>query len=152
MRLLIVTLILIIGTSSLCFGQITGNLNVKDPKAIELTDEIVKLLCAKGWDFIKLIENIRGTETEYKNQNSASKPTFDCNGEFWDDFRGRGKWKKINNQYLQVTITIESNNYLKSKLKGAWAIYEISDSTLVLTKVLTSSGDWKKQYYFKRAK
>lgn len=53
----------------------------------------------------------------------------------------------VNHRFIKFTRVLKS--YMNStELNGSYAIYEITDSTLVLAQVLTSSGDWVKLFQF----
>jgi hypothetical protein len=122
-------------------AQITGNLNVKDPKALEITAERIQMLCGKTWWGLQINETKRG-EKEKRDIRETIK--FLCNGEIDGKY---GKWEAINSQFLQIKRSIE-RKHAYFIFNGPYYIYEISDSTLVLAQVLTSNGDWVKELMF----
>ncbi len=129
-------------------GQITGNLNVKDPKAIAITENKVKMLCGNKWLGLKIIETRRGLTKERELRETVE---FPCDGEY-KSYGGinDGVWEVVNNQFIRVTMSTKNRNR-RYTLNGSYSIYELLDSTLIFGQVLTSSGDWVKQFLFTRS-
>jgi hypothetical protein len=130
-------------------GQITGNPNVVDPMALPITTDLQRMLCGKEWHCLNIIETRRGVR-EDRTQSHLPVVEFGCNG----DFAGPGisdreaKWKIVNSQFLEIRSAVPPRRTSQPLLWGAYSVYAISDSTLVLGRILTSSGDWTKEYVF----
>jgi len=85
------------------YGQITGNLNVKDSKALEITPTVIEMICGKEWWGLKIKENKRGEKEERDNRETIK---FLCNG----DVDGKnGKWEVINQLFIKITRPAEKN-------------------------------------------
>ncbi len=122
-------------------AQITGNLNVKDPKALEITQTTIEMLCGKMWYPLQIHEIKRGEKQDRDNRGSIK---FLSNG---DLFAKDGKWEVINRQFIKIIRPSERKNS-NFVLNGAYSIYQISDTALVFAQVLTSNGDWVREYTF----
>jgi hypothetical protein len=128
------------------FGQITGNPNVTDPKALQIDSAVLKALTNKKWRCITLRET-RSTDThEWKCYDVI---------EFLGDDKIKtgldsGKWTIGNKAYIDISRP--ALRATQGHLVGTYSIYELSDSILVLSKILTSTGDWRKEFSFRNEK
>jgi hypothetical protein len=125
-------------------AQITGNPNVRDPRAMVITKEVESILCAKKWSLTRRVETKRGVVDQLMAYGGAS---FQPDGTFSQGSEVGSKWETVGQQYINITHNPQNKN-LRGMLSGAFSIYTINDSTLVLGKILTSSGDWTREYYF----
>ncbi|PCH84279.1 MAG: hypothetical protein COB88_11365 [Flavobacteriales bacterium] len=97
------------------------------------------------WFSIKLIENIDSEIDTFRwsggvHYQKDSTLKAGC----------EGKWR-IHKKKLIVHQLNCTKSGRSQRLIGAFAVYEITDTTLVLVKLLTSNGSWKKKYYFRDA-
>ena len=115
----------------------------KDDKLlIELNDSVLKKIIGKWWLSSKLIENI---DNEIDTLSWSGSVHYQKDSTL--KARCEGKWRIHSNKLIvhQLSCTQSGRS---QPLIGAFAVYEITDTTLVLVKVLTSNGSWKKKYYF----
>ena len=131
------------------FAQITGNLHIKDSSAIQLDSTAVFSLLGK-WKLMETVEFIRDEE---QIRDRGIIVDFDTKGDIITSWcvgcheENAGKWKVINEQTIKFNDNrAEENRYLA----GEWAVYKLTDDEMILAKVLTSSGDWKKLHYLSR--
>lgn len=128
-------------------AQITGNPNVTDRSAINLDSKAVNSMIGK-WKLIRTVEYIqndeqvrdRGIIVEFDKEGTIiTSWCIDCHQE------KAGQWQVINEQ----TLKFYDNRTEESRyLAGDWVVYKITDQEMILAKVLTSSGDWRKFHYF----
>jgi hypothetical protein len=97
----------------------------------------------KKWNCEKVIETRRGQVFELPTITSF---TLSSDGKV-HGYGASGQWNAVENKFLKFVIDKKKSSH-KGRLVGAYSIYELSDSTLVLAQVLTSSGDWIKEYRF----
>jgi hypothetical protein len=123
-------------------GQITGKSNTPDPRALAITADLQSRLVDRIWFGSQVLEVRRGT-TENRERYHGSV-TFDRQGKLIGQWDGEiGSWLTVNQQVVQITIT-KGTQFLG----GAYSIYELTDSTLVLGQILTSTGDWTREHRF----
>jgi hypothetical protein len=136
-------------TSTYTFGQITGNTNVVDPMALKIDGGVLNMLMGKKWKCEDVIETRRG---EVINYGSDIRIEFLLGGKIINTiFRNdSGAWKVVNTQYL--ILSWPQKNHSRWRLAGSFSIYKVSDSIALLAQVLTSNGDWRKEYLFKNQK
>jgi hypothetical protein len=130
-------------------AQITGNPHIKDSSAIKLNAKAVNTMIGK-WKLVRTIESIqneelvsdRGIIIDFDIQgNITTSWCIDCHQE------KVGQWQVINERTIKFDINrAEGNKYLA----GEWVVYKLTDQEMILAKVLTSSGDWKKFHYLSR--
>ncbi|HEX6222869.1 MAG TPA: hypothetical protein VFZ52_00565, partial [Chryseolinea sp.] len=126
-------------------GQITGNTNTRDPRAKQISHEYRDALCGKEWICLKLIEIRRGVRDEYDQHGRIVE--FGPDGQFKCSPKYDGTWTIVDDQFIKISLSTFSKN-VKPLLNGAYSIYALSDSTLVLGQILTSSGDFTREYTF----
>lgn len=130
-------------------AQITGNPHLKDSSAIKLDSKAVNSMIGK-WKLLKTVEYIhneeqvrdRGIIVDFDNEGTIiTSWCIDC-------YQIKaGQWQILN----EKTIKFDDNETeIRKYLAGDWAVYKLTDQEMILTKVLTSSGDWKKFQYFSR--
>ena len=119
-------------------GQITTNVNVIDPKALPLTDAVVSKILKKDW-YVHQILDVKRRDTTQQNWGSRH---FYLN-EDGSIKNSSSRWVNVANHHIEIQTE------LPNFFSGAFAVYEANDSSLVLTKVLTSSGDWTRTIKFK---
>ena len=113
-----------------------------NPDAIELDDKKTNLLTSKRWVGGKVLFINRGDTTR--------TICYSCSLHYSNDgsyiFQNTGKWKIIENKVIEH---IPDESHRDSKLFGGmYSVKQLSDSILVITKVLTSSFDMSRIYYF----
>lgn len=137
-------LVLSLANVPVAWSQITGNVHVKDPKALAITADLHAALCGKKWHCLRMVETRRSVWDEF--EDCEKNVEFSCNGEYNPGYIADGTWAIVNEQYLKISPTNRPNS--RNVLSGAYSIYSLSDSTLVLGQILTSTGDWTKEYTF----
>jgi thiol-disulfide isomerase/thioredoxin len=130
-------------------AQITGNPNVTDINAINLDSKAVISMIGK-WKLVKTVEHIQNDE---QVRDRGIIVDFDKEGTIitsWciDCYQEKaGLWQILKEQIIKFDDNrAEKNRYLA----GEWVVYKLTDQEMILAKVLTSSGDWKKYHYFSR--
>ncbi|MEI9920888.1 MAG: hypothetical protein WDO14_19150 [Bacteroidota bacterium] len=139
MQLRITILYLFLLTTNVVMAQITGF--ATDPKAIPITAEAQMKLSGKTWYCSKLIEVRRTARQEFEPFHKTIE--FKPGGQY----NKNGTWTIVNDQFIKITEPEVAPN-AKPFLSGAYSIYALSDSVLVLGKILTSSGDFTREYTF----
>ncbi len=130
-------------------AQITGNPNVEDANAVKLDAEVVNRITGK-WKLIKTVDYLKYEEQEWDRGIIVD---FDQEGSIvssWCDGchqEKTGEWKIINEQSIKF-YSIQPD--VSTFLAGDWVVYKLTNDEMILAKVLTSSGDWKKFQYFSR--
>lgn len=132
-----------------CYSQITGNLHVKDTNAIKLDTKVLKKFVGK-WKFTKSQEIFHEEEQIKKREIIID---FDLGGELSTSlcvgcYEEKSGFWRIHNDNL---VTISGSQTFNNKyFKGEWHLYKLNKDEMVLAKVLTSSGSWKKMLFFSR--
>lgn len=137
-------------------GQITGNLRVKDNNAVPLDQAALNKLAGK-WKLLRTEEYLRGQTTSqergmlFEFGREGSLHASWCVGCYQELV---AKWEVLDERVLNLR-ELEHQKELERRenssfLAGSWAVYKLSDDALILAKVLTSNGDWKKIHYFSR--
>jgi hypothetical protein len=130
-------------------AQITGNPHVKDSSAIQLDAKAVSTMMGK-WKLVR-------TEDHFQNEERVSDRgmivDFDDQGSMTGSWcvgcpqEIMGQWQVLHER----TIKFDNNRVEATKfLAGEWAVYKLTEQEMILAKVLTSSGDWKKFQYYTR--
>jgi hypothetical protein len=135
--------VMLVLSTHLLSAQITGMPGVIDPNALPLDVVEISALYNKEWNCQKMIETRRGAVRESSLFTSV---TFFDDGKF-SELLQTGQWKVIDSKFISI-LPAHTKAAPRRYITGAYSIYKISDSTLVLGQVLTSSGDWKKEYWF----
>ncbi|MDF9794946.1 hypothetical protein OKW21_000209 [Catalinimonas alkaloidigena] len=130
-------------------AQITGNPYVKDSSAIKLDTKAVNTMIGK-WKLVRTEDHFqneervsdRGMIVDFEEDGAMiSSWCVDCHQEIL------GQWQVLNEQ----TIKFDNNRAEATKfLAGEWAVYKLTEQEMILAKVLTSSGNWKKFQYYSR--
>jgi hypothetical protein len=116
-----------------------------NPDALQLTDSRIQLLTSSPWKSYLVDTYIRGThiKNDIKVILKYSKEgLFEYKG-------GDGVWMILEDHFVKHIMIDEGNRYNNYKFGGIYAVTELSDSTLTLTKILTSSYDMQRTIYFK---
>ncbi|MEK6479811.1 hypothetical protein WJR50_19875 [Catalinimonas sp. 4WD22] len=135
-----------------CFqtnAQITGNPYVEDSSAITLNAKAVNNMIGK-WKLVRTKEYIqneervsdRGIIIAFEQQGALTTSwCVDCHQE------KAGQWQVLDERNIKFDVTqAEEIRYLA----GDWVVYKLTKKEMILAKVLTSSGDWKKIHYLSR--
>lgn len=119
-------------------AQITGSPHAVDTLAVKLTDDVVSKLQNVKWYLHEHITVLRGDTSLFNVWTTL---------QFLDGGRidGGGTWQR-SDRFLTLTPPPEKRNAV---LNGHYSVYTITDTCLVIAKVLTTSGDFKKLYAFK---
>jgi len=112
-----------------------------NPNAIQLTDTCLKLLTSHSWRGIQINLDVRGTLTETAGRGVLK---YSKDGTF--TYRRSGTWKLIEGRYIKHEFEEEIEKEIN--FGGIYAVTELTDSILTLTKLLTSSHDMHRTMYF----
>lgn len=131
-------------------AQITGNPHVVDSSAIQLDAKAVSTMMGK-WKLVRTEDhfqneervNDRGMIIDFEEDGAMiSSWCVGCHQETL------GQWQVLDEQ----TIKLDNNRAEEATkfLAGEWVVYKLTEQEMILAKVLTSSGDWKKFQYYSR--
>lgn len=118
---------------------------LSNPHAIELTGRNLELLKSCDWNIKRIDTKTR--ENVIDNKGFGSLEYFG-NGTF--QYRGsKGTWELIDSKFLNHKL---DNYKAEGRLNfgGIYSATELTDSTLVLTKLLTSTNDMSRTIYLKK--
>ncbi len=138
------TVALIFICSQISLAQITGLPGI-DPNAMPISAADISVLHNKKWNCEKIVETRRGEVMERELRTSI---TFLEDGKFIESFLHSGNWTTVENKFVNITGVQKGKLAARVLMRGSYSVYKITDSTLVLGQILTSSGDWKKEYWF----
>ena len=123
----------------------TSSFELNNPHSIPLDNSSLDVLTSGFWRVFK-DEMESGGKTASCPKNISicyySDGTFFYNG-------STGSWEVVEGRYIQHKLKKEDQERLN--FGGIFSVTEISDSTLALTKLLTSSHDMKRTLYLKPA-
>ena len=114
-----------------------------NPNSIVLDNERIQQLTSEYWRIYQDdVENRGTTRSTKKNISFCYYPngTFFYNG-------ASGKWRILENRYIEHTLDAEDLNRLN--FGGIFSVLRLTESNLVLTKLLTSSHDMKRTILLK---
>lgn len=122
----------------------TKNFELDNPNSLPIDTESMEALTSGYWRVYKDETESRGTVTSTsKNISMCYYPdgTFFYNG-------STGTWKVLEDRYIEHKL---DNKQAESRLNfgGIFSLTELDNSTLVLTKLMTSSHDMKRTLYLK---
>jgi len=132
------------------FGQITGNPNVKDLKAVVLDSTTTQRLIGK-WSWLWFEESRRENERVIDKDCSSIGVRSDGTilvEECWEGqscFSYKGKWRISQNNVIEIAFAKVFRN---SKLEGPWVIYTLTSDEMTIVRILTSTGDWQVKNVF----
>lgn len=140
MRKLCLMIFILSGTSNL-FSQVKS-FELDNPKAILLNQQNLKLLTSEKWRIIRVDTENRGNVTETKAYGSLQ---YQPNRTF--KYRsGEGTWQLIDNKYIKHKLNNQKDED-RFNFGGIYALTSLTDSTIILVKVLTSSNDMSRTIY-----
>jgi hypothetical protein len=117
-----------------------------NPEALKLNKKRIELLTSRAWEFKQLDVYIRGDKTTYHPflEKLVYKPdgTYSCR-------QTTGTWKVEYNRYLVHTASNEQAGP-RDPVLGIYAVTQLNDSSLILTKLQSSAGDMKRSLTFNR--
>ena len=116
-----------------------------NPEAIQLTDSCLKLLTSQAWQNIQIETDVRGSLTKFDGTGVLN---YSDDGTF--TYRRSGVWEIIEGKYIRHEFEDEIEKEIN--FGGIYAVSELTDSVLTITKLLTSSHDMKRTMYFRRQK
>lgn len=115
--------------------------------AIELTAGKLNLLLAHPWEATHVDLNNRGVLTETQRWTSLD---YKNDGTF--EYAGfRGRWSIVENKYIRHKLNSREEE-TRSNFGGIYAVTLLTDSTLTLVKLLTSTHDMKRMLYFQESR
>jgi len=115
---------------------------LENRKALKLTENRLQMLMNKEWR-VKKVETYNRGNTDVSTFSNFGRIkynpdwTFNCN-----NLKCDGAWTIIEGKYIRHRL--ERQDEIKKNFGGTYAVTFLSDTTLVLTKVLTSSKDMKR--------
>jgi hypothetical protein len=130
-------------------AQITGNPHVKDSSALMLNSAAVQNILGK-WKLLRTVEYLHHEE---QSRDRGLIVAFDKKGSITTSWcpdcqeENAGRWEILHEQTIKFSGgTSQESRYLA----GDYVVYTLTENELILAKVLTSSGDWRKFQYFSR--
>ncbi|WP_224995770.1 hypothetical protein [Cesiribacter sp. SM1] len=132
----------------------TKNFELLNPDAIELTEEQLAYLTTRMWKVNSVDTQIRD---EIVNTKGWAFLEFGAGNGF--EYGGKsGNWALLENKYFRYQLN-NPEDEARLNFGGIYSVTSLTDSTLVLSKVLTSARDMKrtihlynfKYFYDKRA-
>lgn len=138
MRLSWLTILLIQLNSA--FAQITAIPGTTDPRAIEI--DSTKLICRR-WYFLDFFE-WRRADTTHETKDYDLE--LESDGTATYRYR-KISWRIVGSNRLEFSAT-KGRRPEQGFPTGRFSLYELTDTTLVLGQILTSTGDWRKEFWF----
>jgi hypothetical protein len=140
------TFILIVLSYSISFdipAQVKS-FEYNNPEAIQLNDEKIDLLTSQLWRVYKTIFEYRGHIIE-----TSANESFSYNSDFsFSYYDSQGVWTLIDQKYIRHQLNMKGDEG-RLNFGGIYSVTTLTDSTLILTKLLTSSHDMKRTMYLK---
>lgn len=115
-----------------------------DAKRISSTD--FNLLLSKTWVADSLVLISKDNRTSSIISRAGSRLTYESNGKYHYGSHA-GEWQILKKRYIQHDLTTLNSPH-QMTLGGIYIITELSDSTLILSKSVTSSHDTKRVMKF----
>jgi len=130
------------------FGSLFMNAQVKsfelsNPSAIQMDNVNLEQVTSKRWIAYKLNTTIRGDLTETKKKFSL---VYNEDNTFTYG-RSEGIWELIDDKYIKHTLNDEEDES-RFNFGGIYGVTTLTDTTLTLTKLLTSSHNMKRIIHF----
>jgi len=117
-----------------------------NPEALKLTKKRIELLTSRAWEFKQLDVYVRGDNSTYYPflEKLVYKPdgTYSC-------AQLTGTWKVQYNRYLVHTAGAKQAGP-RDPVLGIYAVTQLNDSSLILTKLQSSAGDMKRSLTFNK--
>jgi len=117
-----------------------------NPEALKLNKKRIDLLTSRAWDFKQLDVYVRGDKSTYYPflEKLVYKPdgTYSC-------AQLTGTWKVQYNRYLVHTAGAKQAGP-RDPVLGIYAVTQLNDSSLILTKLQSSAGDMKRSLTFNK--
>ena len=117
-----------------------------NPEALKLNKKRMELLTSRAWEFKQLDVYIRGDKGTYYPflEKLVYKPdgTYSC-------AQLTGTWKVQYNRYLVHTAGAKQAGP-RDPVLGIYAVTQLNDSSLILTKLQSSAGDMKRSLTFNK--
>jgi hypothetical protein len=127
-------------------AQVVEYFEYKNPKAIELTSDVIDLLTNHQWYSYLIIDYVRD-DTILTNYHHFTLK-YDMNGIYmFNDVEGN--WFVKKGRYLENSV-IDTSKFGRHTMPfgGIYGILEINDTLLYIAKLQTSSNDMKREIYF----
>jgi hypothetical protein len=143
----------IVGTACLFMVTLPGFSQRKyyefnNPEALKLNKKRIELLTSRAWEFKQLDVYIRDDKSTYypflEKLVYRSDGTYSCR-------QMTGTWKVQYNRYLVHTAANEQAGP-RDPVLGIYAVTQLNDNSLILTKLQSSAGDMKRSLTFNKWK
>ncbi|AHM63397.1 hypothetical protein D770_25770 [Flammeovirgaceae bacterium 311] len=135
-RISIVLLFLLVST---CSVAQTKNFELLNPDAIDLSQEQLKYLTTHSWKVDRINTRIRD---ETVNTKGWAFLEFGEGNKF--KYGGKsGEWELVENRYIRYQLKNQEDE-ANFNFGGIYAVIALSDTTLTLAKILTSTHDMKR--------
>jgi len=122
----------------------------EDDSALTITPEVLNKLQSTEWVLVKRCYEFKGIESPSSNisRGQIGQVLYGPDSLMVSERRD-GKWF-VHQQKILMHLWRDEKWLRDSEwVQGPFAIYSISDSSLVLAKLLTSDNTWRKYSYFK---
>ncbi|HEX5169890.1 MAG TPA: hypothetical protein VFW11_12015 [Cyclobacteriaceae bacterium] len=127
-------------------GQVRS-FEFSNPFAIELTTENLEMIMAREWRVVQVDTENRGNITETKGRSSLK-----INGDKTFNYSGKkGNWEILEGKYINYRLDSKDDETVLN-FGGIYAVTNVTDTTLTLTKLLTSTHDMKRIIYLEDSK
>ncbi len=117
-----------------------------NPEALRLNKKRSELLTSRAWEFKQLDVYIRGDKGTY--YPFLEKLVYKLDGTY-NCRQLKGTWKVQYNRYLVHTANDEQAG-AEDPMRGIYAVTQLNDSSLILTKLQSSAGDMKRSLTFNK--
>ena len=124
-------------------GYTQAKFELTNRKAIRLKENRIKFITDKEWRIEKLETYVR-EDTVISTFGRGGNLKYNVDGTFHYGIV-KGKWSVIEGKYIKHFLGRE--DAIKMNFGGTFAVTSLTDTDLVLTKLLTSSHDMKRVIY-----
>jgi hypothetical protein len=116
-----------------------------NPEALKLNKKKVDLLTSAAWECKQLDIDVRGDRTTYR---SFGELVYNSDGTY-SSLRFTGTWEILYNRYL-VHTSAGGKGGKGDRMLGIYSVTHLNDTSLILTKLQSSSGDMERTLTFQK--
>ncbi len=134
--------------SPVLFAQNVAPFQIEDSSAKEVSDVVLQQFMNSSW----YCYDKRFVDREGVTKHLENKTLRVFKDNTFIQGAKKGKWSILENKIVLFEYDMPFENDNLEYIEGGYAIYDITDEYLVLTKVLTTSADMMITYYFEEDK